>query len=188
MQETTRLLRIERRDLFLPDLRRVNTCSRVERYQVEPHRLLKSTVQHRVYVPDARGLEVVSELRGVEGLDVRCRELRKLEPAERGGDVPRDLQLVVVVGSVSEVAACGVLYPALHVLRHGLVLIVEVDPFGRVAHSLGQPLLYLLILSAIDVLPLGAVRGLAGVHPLEKSALTLRDPAAFNGHLRPPFS
>jgi hypothetical protein len=109
MQEPTRLLRIERRDLFLPDLRRVHLRRGVERDEVEPHGLLKSTVQHRVDVPDARGLEAVPELRGVEGLDVRRCALRKLELAERGGDVPPDLQLVVVVGSVSEVAACGVL-------------------------------------------------------------------------------
>src|SRR5687767_10490158 len=101
MQEPTRLLRIERLNLFLPYLRRVNTRSRVERDEVEPHGLLKSTVQHRVDVPDARGLEAVSELRGVERLDVRCCKLRKLEPAERGGDVPPDLQLVVMVGPVS---------------------------------------------------------------------------------------
>jgi hypothetical protein len=39
-QEPTFLLRIERRDLFLPDLRRIHPRGGVERDEVKPHGLL----------------------------------------------------------------------------------------------------------------------------------------------------
>jgi hypothetical protein len=65
-----RLGRVERRDLFLADLGRVNPCRRVERHQVKPDGLLQCAVQHRVDVADARGLEPVAQLGGVKGLDV----------------------------------------------------------------------------------------------------------------------
>ena len=78
-------------------------------------------------VADARRFESCAELGGVEGLDVGCRELRELEPAESGGDVPPDLQLIVMVRAEAQVALCGVLQPARHVLGDSHVLVVEND-------------------------------------------------------------
>ena len=43
-QKGSRLLRVQRRDLVLSYLRRVYPRRRVERYQVEPYRLLQRTV------------------------------------------------------------------------------------------------------------------------------------------------
>jgi hypothetical protein len=69
-EERPRLIGVQGCNLLLPHLRRVNSGGRVERYQVEPHGLLQSTMQDGVYVADARRLEAVPKLARVEGLNV----------------------------------------------------------------------------------------------------------------------
>jgi hypothetical protein len=58
--------------------------------------------------------------------------------------VPPDLQLVVVVGPVSEVAACGILEPPVHVLGDGHVFVVHDDTAAPVREGLGERIGYFL--------------------------------------------
>jgi len=57
-----------------------------------------------VDVSDARRLETVAELSGIEGLHVGGIELGEFHLAERRDDVLADLQFVVMIGARGEVS------------------------------------------------------------------------------------
>src|SRR5918994_513555 len=183
LEESSDLFKVQRPYLFSAGAWWLHWRSGVAGYQAVHHSLLEGLAKRAVDVEHGSGSEPGIELGTVKPTHVGGSEGLQLLPPNRRYEMHPDYALLPFVSSLAHRVPDAIGKPPDQIVPHGDASSVVGDPSRRVAPRLGELLLDLLILPAVDHLALRTVRSVDGVAGHVAAILALADPVAFSRHL-----